>query len=196
MIDSPVETKRMTVDEFLAWLATQPDGTRYELHHGEPVEMSPSKAVQTVIAARLIAIIGAFAEGNSLGVVTSSDGGFYLSRDDFYAPDVSFYSRARLPQGIPQDDYFRVAPDLAVEVVSASDESSVHRKAQRYLEIGVQMVWVVYPKQKLIDVYTPSNGGALVRQAKLDDVLDGGELLVGFSVPVARVFGEKTSEAQ
>lgn len=36
--------RRMTVDEFLAWLDEGPQGVRYELVAGEPVAMPPEGA--------------------------------------------------------------------------------------------------------------------------------------------------------
>ena len=187
--DAPAETTKLTVEEFLAWAEQQPDGPRYELHSGEKVEMPPSKARQTVISARMIIYLGHFVEENGLGIVSSSDGGFIVSKEDFYAPDAAFYSKERLPDGVPDDDYFRVAPDLAVEVVSASDEHSAHHKARRYLDLGVRIVWVVYPKRRAVDVYTPTEGGFTVLEVKDDGTLTGGDILPGFELPVARLLG-------
>ncbi len=184
-----VQLQKMTIEDFLAWVEAQPDGVRYELHDGEQVEMPPSKALQTTISARLIRYLGAFADDHNLGYVTSSDGGFYISSNDFYAPDASFYAKDRLPDGIPQNDYFRIAPDLAVEGVSSSDEYTAHKKAQRYIELGVRMVWVVYPKAQTIDVYTASGDGVHVRQVKSGDSLSGGDVLPGFETPAGRIFG-------
>jgi Uma2 family endonuclease len=191
LADPQTTTEPMTVEAFLAWAEETPDHQRYELHDGVVVEMSPSKAKQTVIAARIIAYLTIFAEEHDLGYVSSSDGGLRVSKQDFYAPDAAFYAKARLPGGLPDNDYFTLAPDLAVEVVSSSDKYSAHEKAQRYLALGVKLVWVVYPERDSIEVYTPAEeaGAVLIRTLRRGDTLTGGAVLPGFSTPVARVLG-------
>lgn len=187
--DAPAATTKLTVDEFLAWAEGQPDGTRYELHSGERIEMSPSKARQGTIALRIGGLLISYAEEHGLGTAGGADTGFIISKEDFYAPDAAFYSKERVPDGVSDDDYFRVAPDLAVEVVSASDEYSAHHKARRYLDLGVRIVWVVYPKRRAVDVYTPTEGGFTVLEVKDDGTLTGGDILPGFELPVARLLG-------
>lgn len=186
MFESPEMT--MTLDEFIEFVAGQDNGLTYELHQGEVIEVSPSKAKQTFVAARVARILDAFVDEHSLGFVATSDGGFKVTPADFYVPDAAYYSRHRLLQ-VPDDDFLPVAPDLAVEVVSDSDKYSVHRKALRYIELGVRLVWVIYPKGRSVDVYEPAEGGgATVRTYRFDQMLSGGDVLPGLSVPVKSLF--------
>jgi Uma2 family endonuclease len=49
---------------------------------------------------------------------------------------------------------FSIAPDLAVEVVSPSNRPrQMLDKAELYLISGTQLVWVVYPEERVVDVY-------------------------------------------
>jgi hypothetical protein len=48
-------------------------------------------------------------------------------------------------------------------------------------------VWLVYPKSREVVVYTSPHKPVILRG---DEVLDGGSLLPGFSVPVAQLFAE------
>jgi hypothetical protein len=61
------------------------------------------------------------------------------------------------------------------------------RKAQRYLNAGTRLVWVVWPKRKEVDVWRP---GDIKPSATLSvgDVLDGLDILPGFTYPVERLF--------
>jgi len=53
------------------------------------------------------------------------------------------------------------------------------------------MVWVVYPDEKVIDVWTPAgDDNMLVRTLGINDTLDGGAPLPGFTLPVKNVFPE------
>ena len=76
------------------------------------------------------------------------------------------------------------APDLAVEVVSPDDSLAVlTRKAQRYLDAGSRLVWVVDPQRRPGHrapprwhdrAYHPDGGG-----------LSGGTYLLGLEDPLA-----------
>lgn len=66
-------------------------------------------------------------------------------------PDVSFIAADRIP---PYHGELRIAPDLAVEVVSLSNTQDVLRKKIKgYLESGTRRVWLVYPEDREILVY-------------------------------------------
>jgi Uma2 family endonuclease len=84
------------------------------------------------------------------------------------------------------NDYWPIAPDLAVEVVSPSDRAAeVLAKVAEYLEAGTRLVWVVYPQTQKIVVYRPS---ADVQMLSVSDTLEGGDVVPGFACPVAEVF--------
>jgi Uma2 family endonuclease len=84
------------------------------------------------------------------------------------------------------NDYWPIAPDLAVEVVSPSDRAAeVLTKVAEYLEAGTRLAWVVYPQTQKIVVYRPS---ADVQMLSVGDTLEGGDVVPGFACPVAEVF--------
>ena len=67
--------------------------------------------------------------------------------DVAYAPDASFVSAERLATVVDYRKMGRLAPDLVVEVVSPSDRMAVVLdKVSDYLLAGVQLVWVVEPR--------------------------------------------------
>lgn len=72
-------------------------------------------------------------------------------------------------------------PDLVVEIVSPTDSyGEVDDKVARYLEDGVRLIWVINPRTRTIHVYTP--GSERFERLTADDILDGGEVVRGFSV--------------
>jgi Uma2 family endonuclease len=82
--------------------------------------------------------------------------------------------------------YYRLAPDLVVEVNSASDRASdVLAKAVMWLDAGVRLVWVADPPTGTVTVYTPDSVARLLRD---DQILDGGEVLPDFRVSLADLF--------
>lgn len=176
-------THTATIDEFDAFVI-QPENQdkRFELIGGEVVEVVSSNW-SSRIAARLIRYLDTFVDDNQLGHVTSSDGG-YVVGEERYIPDAAFISYARQPQPT-NDAYYPQAPELAVEVISPTDrEPQITVKVVNYLNAGTT-VWVVYPSEKIVQVYVP---GQQVQVLDEQDTLTGGDVLPGFALPLAKVF--------
>jgi Uma2 family endonuclease len=75
---------------------------------------------------------------------------------------------------------FRAARTWAVEVLSPSDRfAAVVDKARDYLAAGTLLVWVIDPKGRTAAAFYPDGSARLLGE---DDVLDGGDVLPGFSV--------------
>jgi len=122
-------------------------------------------------------------EKNLEGYITGADGGYQIG-DERYLPDVAFVSKARQPEP-SHETYNPLPPDLAVEVLSPSDQPDVMRlKLANYLAAGT-VVWVVNPETRTVEVYTPDK-----RAYRLgaDGTLDGGEVLPGLALPVKDLF--------
>jgi len=60
-------------------------------------------------------------------------------------------------------------------------------KAQRYLALGVQLVWVLWERSKTVDVWRRGSNQP-VATLSLADSLDGEDILTGFTYPLARLF--------
>jgi len=166
------------------------EGTRFELSEGILIEMSPAGGKHGGLAHECGRVVGNYVTENNLGYVTAAETGYLLfknpnGKDTVRAPDVGFVAAERLPDGLP-DGYIPLAPDLAIEVVSPNDSADdIQSKLRDYLRYGTRMIWFFYPKTKTVNVSTPS-GSHLVEQ---DGVLDGGDVLPGFTLVVKDVFG-------
>jgi Uma2 family endonuclease len=116
-------------------------------------------------------------------MATGADGGYQIAGER-YIPDIAFVVRSR--QSKPSEDaYSAITPDLAVEVLSPSNSPHDMRvKVGTCLAVGTT-VWAVDPDRKLVEVYAP---GQPVKKVGLDGVLDGGDVLPGFTVAVKDIF--------
>lgn len=75
-------------------------------------------------------------------------------------------------------------PELLVEIISDYNTwSDTFEKIYEYFEGGAKAVWIVDPVLREVRAFT-SPRDLLVYRAITNDVLLGGELLPGFSVPV------------
>jgi Uma2 family endonuclease len=177
--------RTFTVEEFWA-VAQAPENAnkRLELEDGVIVEMASSSPINTVTAGRVLHFINAFVIPRNLGYVTGADGGFKLGSKRVRQPDVGFISKASAPK-LPK--HFNLAPDLAVEVVS--EDEDIFKKAREYLQAGTRIVWAVYSDEQIVHViHLNADGGLTTTPYGIDAVLDGGEVLPGFQLPVREIF--------
>ena len=187
-----LKTPVMTPEQFDAWVL-QPEQAEksYEFIAGEIVEKMVSNQKSAQIGAKLLAFIIFHALQHELGRATGEQGG-YMINGDRYMPDIGYMSYARQP--IDNDDaYNPLAPDLAVEVISPTDTAREMRvKIVNYLAAGT-VVWVVSPDDEQIEIYTP---GQPVRMLGIEDTLEGGDILPGFSIPLKTIFQRRTGDTK
>lgn len=181
----------MTASELLS---LPDDGWTYELVEGRLVRMPPSGGGASNLGMNLGTVINNHVLAHDLGGVTGADGEFVLSQpgepDTSFAPDIAFVRRERLPnRGSTEWELpWRLAPDLAVEIASPNQyKPEMAEKARRYLEAGVRLVWVVWPRYRQVDVWRPGAGEPLATLA-VGDTLDGYDVLPGFAYPLAQLF--------
>jgi Uma2 family endonuclease len=170
-----------------AELLQSPGLGRCELVHGELIQMTPAGFEHGRIAAEIGWVLKEYVKQRPIGIVTGAETGFQISRDPdtVRAPDAAFTRAERVP-ATPVRGFFPEAPDLAVEVVSPGDRASeVTAKVQDWLSAGCRMVWVVDPEVASVTVYRGRNQIAILGSS---DVLNGEDVLPGFSVPVGSLF--------
>jgi Uma2 family endonuclease len=106
-------------------------------------------------------------------------------------PDVSFGSGR---QPMVNEGAVLQMPDLAIEIQSPDDTIKVMReKAAYYLANGTRLVLLVFPKKRYIEVYRPDEEMEILFGS---DVVDGGDVLPGFTMPVAEVFADPLQEVK
>jgi Uma2 family endonuclease len=178
----------MTIEEYAA--LPDDDFWRDELVRGVRVREPRPGGEHARLQARLARHLDAFAEARDLGTVLA-DAGFVLAEDPatVRGPDVAFVARARLPGGVGTG-YLRVAPDLAVEILSPSNRTSaVQAKVNEYLAAGVRLVWVVDPRTRTITSWRTAAG---CRVLGVGDELDGEDVLPGFRLPLTALWSDRS----
>ena len=164
------------------------DGQRHELVAGELTTMPPSGAEHGRIAVRIVSPLHQYVTAHRLGEVFGAETGFLLTTDPdtVRAPDAAFVSRDRLEAMGDVTGYWPGAPDLAVQVISPNDlYTEVDEKVATWLAHGARMVLVLNPRRRTVAVHRP---GTDVRHLTVDDVLDGEDVVPGWTVPVRELF--------
>jgi Uma2 family endonuclease len=164
----------------------------YELVKGEIVQLSPAGGKHGRVAGRAHTLVLLHAHRRKLGIVVSSDTGYYVHRnpDSVRAPDVAFISKERLARfEADPGTFYPEAPDLAIEVVSPSDTFDyVVEKVEEYLSAGGKAVWVLIPRNETIVVFEL---GKPARTLHAKDTISGGDALPGFKARVSAFFTDK-----
>jgi Uma2 family endonuclease len=142
---------RTTVAEFEATCGDD----RVELIDEEIVEIVPSSGGSSSLAMTIGYLLGMHVRPRKLGRIYGADAGFVLfpDRETVRVPDVAFVRAERMPEGEGRWHVPRLAPDLAVEVLSPTDRArDVRAKVAMCHEAGVPLVWVVDPQAQTVTV--------------------------------------------
>lgn len=160
---------------------------RYELVKGVLYEMTPPGYEHGKVTNRFNYRLTHHVVQNDLGEVVAAETGFRLARDPdtVRGADIAFVSKARRPATSPTG-YADFAPDLVVEVVSPHDNpDEIQTKVTEWLEAGVRLVLVIYPRSRQVAVYRSLREVTILTEA---DTFSAPDLLPGFSCPVAEIF--------
>ena len=190
-----VQTKSITEEEYLA-LGSDVNA---EIIDGELVIMSPNRGQHGKLAIRIAGFLLDFADARNLGHVFGDSTAFVLRENpdhslrDSKVPDLSYVSYERLPEDAELDVLLRLAPNLAIEIISPSERArDVVAKTRFYLEHNVEEVWLVFPDDQEIHVFTPAN--PLGTTFGINDILTSEDALPGLSVPVRAIFDTQAKE--
>lgn len=176
---------RLTTADELYWMGSD---ARYILVHGRLIEQMPSGIESSEIGVLIGTAFNNFVRPRKLGRVFGEQAGFILARDPdtVVAPDASFLLTAHLPPPDQRRKFSPRPPDIAVEVLSASDRrGDIEQKIALYHEANVPLLWVIDPEARTATVYQPHHPPVLLRE---DDTLDGGDVLPGFTLPLTELF--------
>jgi Uma2 family endonuclease len=187
MLTQEAPPRFMTVEEFIA---LPNDGKRYELIEGELIEMAGANETHSAISMLIGTELNYFVRPRKLGRVYDSDARYEtvpetpIKKATIRMPDVSFVRAERV---VPGAFTMKFAPDLAVEVLSDSNEyEEIELKRLEYFRAGGQLVWVISPM--LQEVYVFEANKKYRANLELEDELDGGSILPGFKLAVRTIF--------
>lgn len=169
-------------------LLRMPDGKGYELVNGSLVELIVG-GLLSLVGGTAYFLIRTYVDAHGLGWVWPADNGYQCFPDApnmVRRPDVSFIRKGRLPgERIPQG-HLRIAPDLAIEIISPNDFAyELDKKVLEYLQAGVRLVWIINPEVRTVRIHrADGTTGWLTESGELS----GEDVIPGFRCPVAGLF--------
>jgi Uma2 family endonuclease len=183
-----ISSQGMTDEEFIA---LPEDGNRYEYVDGELIIVANSGLEHGYLAVTLSCFLTIFVRNHQLGITCDSSTAFKMKTGNKRSPDLAFIDRLRL-QGVKRlpKGFFEGAPDLAVEIISPSNTfEEIHNKLVEYFENGTRLAWVILPDEESVLVYHQPKPSRLL---KLEDSLDGEDIIPNFSLALTELFQELT----
>jgi Uma2 family endonuclease len=176
-------------------LALERDKRRYELVDRTLVEKGMGFN-ESFLAAEIIAEVRTFARQQDLGIVTGEACPLRLFKGLVRMPAVSFLSWDKLPERLlPRAPIPKLAPDLAVEILSKSNTpEEIERKLGEYFLAGTRLAWVIDPDRRTAAVYLSADAPSATLTE--EQSLDGGDVLPGFSLPLAELFARLPGKAK
>ncbi len=142
---------------------------------------------ESLLAVVIGGILSAFVVPRNLGLVSGPDGTLRLFPGLVRIPDVAFIAWDRVPGGtIPEEPIPDLVPDLAIEVLSASNTpGEMARKRREYFAAGIRLAWMVDPRTRTVTVFTGPDQSRTLNESQ---TLDGGAVLPGFALPLRDLF--------
>ena len=182
-----IDGKRVVKDAPIPDLGRDDSDELYEVIDGKRT-VKTMGFLASIIATTLGRKLGKFAEDHQIGLVIL-EAIYKFSDAATRRPDISLISYeqlAKIPDLASDPAEPELAPKLAIEVISPTNTIvAVEAKITRYFATGVEAVWVVLPMTRRIYVYASPKD---VKILGVGDMLEGGKVLPGFSLPVEEVF--------
>jgi Uma2 family endonuclease len=181
--------KFFTADDILD-LPDPEGGIGWEFVDGQLVPVMPASPIHGQLIVECAARLWSHVREHGLPGKVLSDTGVVLGlrRDPerMRGPDVTYIEQSKL---VDQDPYrlLRVIPDLAIEFdLTSGKKPGGQRRIVEYLEAGVRLVWAIDVYTHTAMVYRADGSARLIRA---DEALDGEEVVPGFRLPLAKLFG-------
>jgi Uma2 family endonuclease len=159
----------------------------YELVDGTLVA-KPMESPESYIAHELGRLLGNHVADHDLGYMYTTEALIELLPRLVRGPDVSFTAWNKRPDRmVPGDKQISdLIPDLVVEVLSPKNtRGEIARKLKEYILAGVSLVWVIDPRTRAANSYTAPGAKTAIPTT---GTLDGGAVLPGFRLPLAKLF--------
>ena len=178
--------KLITAREFL-WM---PDGEnrRTELIAGKVKKRQSAWWIEGLASTEAMMPMWEYVSENDLGLVLPGMVGYHIKSDPDHVrvPSIGFISNERLKWVVDKEDFFPGAPDIAFENVTVSDTYCyMNDKISDWFEADAKLVIVLNAHDKSATVYSSRRHAKRLIEG---DTLDGGDVLPGWSIPVADIF--------
>ena len=183
----PANTVDWTEDEFFDFCQINSDLRIERSAGGEIIVMTPAGGYSGYQSGEVFTQLKVWAAEDGTGVAFDSGTGFRLPNGGMRAPDAAWVKLSRLKKlsRKQKEKFIPLCPDFVIEVASATDTPArLRQKMDEYREAGLRLGWLILPKSRQVEVYTP----ARVQILTAPKTLSGDSVLPGFKLVLASVW--------
>lgn len=169
------------MDEFVEFVFRPENSTReFEFLNGKIVEVFHTTTYRSRMSLLIARAAYEYCKAHDLPCYTSGAYGPYHVQGNIVMPKFAYKPTPM------SDDYPDPVPPLWVaDIISPFDRADdIRAKRDIYMKAGI-LRWEIYEPIHKADVYAP---GQPVRTVDIDGVLDGGDVLPGFTLPMKELF--------
>jgi Uma2 family endonuclease len=164
----------------------------FEIVNGVRVEVPRMGAFASFLANVLAGFLNDYARPRQLGFAVIEVLFRLPPTGTSRRPDVAFLGPGVWPHDFGEDpvDWDRV-PLIAIEIVSKTNTAAeLLEKRNDYFAAGVKHVWIVYPRQRQVEVYDSPIGSRVLCSG---DALEAEDVLPGFRLGIDELFTEPST---
>jgi Uma2 family endonuclease len=178
------QSKHVSWEQFQKRYLNREDGYKYEWVGGEVIKTKRTMdQSQYLILRNLRCFFNQLLLGKKVtGGIEAEVETFFL-KGNYRRPDISYFSEKQ--ELLISNGHLQQIPLFVIEVISNNDQmNNVEDKMLDYQAAGVQVVWQIFPKQKVVHVYQ----GDQMTRCKGDQICSAAPVLPAFALPVSDIF--------
>lgn len=158
-----------------------------ELIDGVLVEKAPMSYFEDSLTTVIATFLHSFLWQHRLGKGFTAGAIYQMAQGNFRLPDFTVCLKDKFPTGkVERVPFVDFAPDLAIEVLSASNtRAEIERKRRELFESGTRLIWGVHPDSRTVDIFTGADACTTLTE---NDTLTGGDVLPGFELSIREWF--------
>jgi Uma2 family endonuclease len=170
-------------EQFLKWEPN--DGFKYEWNDGALIKFQKMNKKHLKLLkklARLFLTTKAHSAGGEL--IYEQD--VMLTGIQLRRPDLAYFSSEQIDNSDSPDSEEPI-PEFVIEVISTTDQlTAVKAKLKQYFQNGVKVAWLIYPDDKLVEVYS---GFKTVQICSDKDICSAKPVLDDYDIAAEDLFG-------
>ncbi|MEZ4901223.1 MAG: Uma2 family endonuclease [Spirosomataceae bacterium] len=164
-----------TLEEFEHWNPN--DGFKYEWNDGELIKFTQMKRKHLKVIKRLNRLF-LLTKAHQVGGELICEQDVMLTGIQLRRPDIAFFT----DEQIRQSELEEPVPTFCIEIISTHDQiNDVKKKIKEYFLHGVHVVWIIFPEEEMIEVYTSVKDVTICLG---DDTCSAAPVLADFQISV------------
>ena len=175
---------KVSFQVFLKKYNTRVDGFKYEWNNGI-VEKSPAMTTRELFIIDCLFRLFVKTKAFEFGGILTTEVEQWTTSVKYRKPDLAYFTKAQILEG---RDKKEPLSEFMIELISQNDQiNMVNEKVLEYFEAGVKVVWLIFPMQKMVYVYTSP---IEVKICRNEIICSAESVIQGFSIKASDIFAE------